>query len=108
MASLTRISLRAFTNLALHHPNPGIVSCFYTSRHSISTGNFNTNKICCCYFLDFKKIISIYFSGRIDFAEDEAFVKKTYTDVSESPSHFKKFLSDPDKKNRTIFDGGQR
>jgi len=73
MASLSRISHRAFTNLALHHPNPGIVSCFYTSRHSIAT-------------------------GRIDFAEDEAFVKKTYTDVSESPSHFKKFLADPDKK----------
>ena len=41
MASLARISHRAFTNLALHHPNPGIVSCFYTSRHSISTGKFN-------------------------------------------------------------------
>ena len=49
-------------------------------------------------FLKKKIILSIYFSGRIDFAEDEAFVKKTYTDVSESPSHFKKFLADPDKK----------
>ena len=49
-------------------------------------------------WLFFKKNISIYFSGRIDFAEDEAFVKKTYTDVSESTPHFKKFLSDQDKK----------
>jgi len=87
--AIARIAIiRAVKNLSIQGHKPRVTSYFLGPQRPLGASRF----------LMFSNRIN-FSTGRALFTDDnEKFVKDKYMDVSESPSHFKKFLSEQDKK----------